>query len=127
MTPGDLTYDEMQRLRRLVNPRADEHLYEWGRWRHAYYRAGCGYPRHSAGFGGWCGYSRDFEDIAEDMNHTNAEISDAIIDELTLQHKIAIQHVYEAAVWRFNRLKLEDVLVEATNAFWAMAQRKGLI
>lgn len=116
--------DDLQALRRLVHVRADFHLSNWGRWRRGYYGP-MGYGSKSAGFAGG-GYSRDFEDIEEEADSYAAKVSDAIIEGLDVLDKVALQHVYEASVWRFARLSLEDRLVEAAGRFWIMACKRGL-
>lgn len=55
-----------------------------------------------------------------------AEVSDAIISEMSITHRIAISNVYEASVWTFNRGNLEDVLIEAARLFWVQAMRRDL-
>lgn len=121
----DLGYDEIQELRRLVDQRADEHLANWGRWRRGN-DGPDGYNQCSAGFVGG-GYSKDSEDIREDSESGNAEICDAVIGDMLLNHRIAIQHVYECAVWQFRRLAISDLIIEATTDFWERARLKGLM
>ncbi len=119
--------DEIQRLRILVPPRADHHLSEWGRWRRGY--AGVqGYRASSIGLssGGISGEDA-FDLMCDDADYHAAEISDTIISDMALNHRIAIQHVYECAVWSFLRLATEDLIVEAAADFWKMAVRKGLV
>lgn len=116
--------DEFQTLRRLVPVRADFHLANWGRWRRGYYGPQ-GYGSNSAGFSGG-GYSRDFVDMEEEADSYAAKVSDAIIDGLDVLDKVAIQHVYEASVWRFARISLEDRLTAAASRFWVLALKRGL-
>lgn len=127
MRMNDLPYDEIQRLRGLVPERPDWHLANWGDWRRRY-NGVQGYGGHSAGLasGGVSGEDA-FEHLCEPVDEWAAEVCDAIIDELSVQHKIALQHVYEAAVWSFRRLSLEDVLVDAAAAFWCRAMARDLV
>lgn len=119
--------DEIQRLRRLVPERADHHLSQWGHWRRSY-RGPNGYRSRSPGLasGGISGEDA-FDHMCDDVDQRSAEISDSIIDDMELNHRIAIQHVYEAAVWNFRRLSIEDLIAEAAIDFWKRAMRKGLI
>ena len=120
-------FEENQRLRQLVPIEVDRNLSIWGAWR----RGGQyvqGYPTHSTfleNLGG-CASADASDHVYEAQNNWRAEVADAVIDALTIQHKIAISHVYEAAVWQFNRLKIEDVIVDAANEFWGKAKTKGL-
>lgn len=118
--------DENQRLRRLVPVRADFHLENWGHWRKSY--AGVrGYSKRSAGLssGGISGED-SFDHLCESIDEYSAEVSDVIIDELTITQRIVIQHVYEAAVWSFARGNLDSILIEAAKAYWAKASRRDL-
>ena len=120
-------FEENQRLRHLVPMDVDRNLALWGAWRRGgqYVR---GYPTHSTfleNLGG-CASADASDHVYEAQNNWRAEVADAVIDALAIQHKIAISHVYEAAVWQFNRLKIEDVIVAAANEFWGKAKIKGL-
>lgn len=123
----DVQIDEFQRLRRLVPERPDHHLNQWGRWRRSYFGTN-GYRSCSPGLvsGGISGEDA-FEHMCDDVDHRAAEISDTIIGDMSLNHRIAIQHVYEAAVWKFRRLSIEDLIIEAATDFWNRAIRKGLV
>jgi hypothetical protein len=118
--------DEIQRLRRLVDVRADFHLDNWGRWRRAYVGTR-GYDKRSAGLssGGISGNDA-FEHLCEDLDEYSAEVSDVAIDELPVIQRIAIQHVYEASVWTFARGNLDSVLMDGVKTYWAKASRRDL-
>ena len=120
-------FEENQRLRQLVPIEVDRNLSIWGAWRRGgqYVR---GYPTHSTfleNLGG-CASAEASDHVYEAQNNWRAQVADAVIDELEIQHKMAISHVYESSVWAFQRIDIEDVLVDAANAFWDKAQAKGL-
>ena len=120
-------FEENQRLRQLVPVDADRNLSNWGAWRRSgqYVR---GYPTHSTfleNLGG-CASADASDHVYEAQNNWRAKVADAVIDALEIQHKMAISHVYEAAVWEFKQRAIDDVLVDAANAFWDKAQAKGL-
>ena len=119
--------DEFQRLRRLIPERPDFHLSNWGEWRRGY----CGVRGHSShstcleNMGG-CASPEASDHVYEGQQGLWAEVSDAIISEMSITHRIAISNVYEAAVWKFNRGNLEAVLIEAARLFWISAKKRGL-
>jgi len=120
-------FEENQRLRQLVPIEVDRNLANWGTWRRSgqYVR---GYPTHSTmleNLGG-CASADASDHVYEAQNNWRAKVADAVIDSLEKQHKIAISHVYEASVWKLELGAIDDVLVEAANAFWDKAQAKGL-
>ena len=120
-------FEENQRLRQLVPVDVDRNLSNWGAWRRTgqYVR---GYPTHSTileNLGG-CASADASDHVYEAQNNWRAKVADAVIDELELQHKIAISHVYEASVWKLELGAIDDVLVEAAALFWDKAQAKGL-
>lgn len=119
--------DVIQRLRQLIPAEVDRNLHMWGLWRKSdvYVK---GYPTHSTCLENLGGVSSpDASDhVYEELNDWRAEVADAIINEMVIQHKMAISHVYESAVWSFTRLSVEDVLVEAAREFWIKAEKKGL-
>ncbi len=122
--------DEFQRLRRLVDPSVDLHLHNWGCWRRGYFAAR-GYSDNSSGFVGG-GYSRTLEDMVDESEIEMAEASDAIIDDMRLSGEwanpvLAITIVYESAVFRFNRLSLEEQLLIGVGEFWRRASKKGFL
>ena len=120
-------YYRNQELRKLIPADVDRNLANWGTWRRSgqYVR---GYPTHSTmleNIGG-CASAEASDHVYEAQNNWRAQVADAVIDELEIQHKMAISHVYESSVWAFQRIDIEDVLVDAANAFWDKAQAKGL-
>ncbi len=123
----DVGIDEFQRLRRLVPERPDFHLANWGSWRRGYFGVQ-GHAAHSTclqNLGG-CASADASDHVYERELGFWAEVSDAIIAEMDLTHRIAISNVYEAAVWKFNRGNLESVLIEGARLFWVVATRRGL-
>jgi hypothetical protein len=127
-TPAlDAGIDEFQRLRRLIPERPDFHLSNWGDWRRGYFGVR-GHSSHSTcleNMGG-CASPDASDHVYERELGWWAEVSDAIISEMSITHRIAISNVYEASVWTFNRGNLEDVLIEAARLFWVQAMRRDL-
>lgn len=120
--------DEYERLRRLIDPRADWHLANWGRWRRSDPMV-AGYPTHSTCLECMGGVSSpDASDhVFESGVEWQAEVCDAVIDGLDRMLRLAISNVYEASVWQFRTAKImEDALIEAARRFWIEAQRRGL-
>ncbi len=128
-TPGlDAGIDEFQRLRRLIPERPDYHLANWGDWRRGYFGVR-GHASHSTcleNMGG-CAAEESSDHLYESELTWWAEVSDAIISEMDITHRIAISNVYEASVWKFNRGNLEDVLIDAAALFWCRATKRGLL
>lgn len=119
--------DEFQRLRRLIPERPDFHLANWGDWRRGYFGVQ-GHASHATcleNMGG-CASPDASDHVYERELGWWAEVSDAIIQEMAIHHRIAISNVYEAAVWKFNRGNLEDVLIDAAVLFWEKAEKRGL-
>lgn len=120
--------DEFQRIRRLIPERPDFHLSNWGSWRRGY--AGVrGHPSRSTGLEnmGGCACAEAADHVYERELGWWAEVSDAIIHEMSIAHRIAIANLYEAAVWQFPRGNFEETVIEAARLFWVMAQKKGLL
>lgn len=117
-------YDE---LRSLVRPDADRNLAVWGSWRRED-SIGVGYPTRSEPFECMRGCaSPDASDhVYEAQNNWRAEVSDAVIDSLLLQHKMAIRIVYEGGLYNSLGSAIAEIIVAATNEFWAKASKKGL-
>lgn len=117
-----MTWDELERICRLIDPRADWHLANWANWM----RRPClrlGYPSSSKVVRSCAGDT--WEDWEGDDAHYCATVSDAVIDGLLPIHQAAIQNVYLVAVWR-HRGDPAQVFVEAAAEFWKRAKRKGL-
>lgn len=117
--------DDIQKLRRLIDVRADFHLSNWGRWRRIP-EGPEGFEKNSNIFlcGGISPHDA-FEILCEESDFQSAEISDSIIDDLEVAHKIVIQHVYEASVWQMRNI--ENTFVDAVSVFWRNALEKGLV
>jgi len=127
-TAFDAGIDEFQRLRRLIPERPDFYLSLWGDWRRGYFGVR-GHASHSTcleNMGG-CAAEEASDHIYERELTWWAEVSDAIITEMDITHRVAISNVYEASVWKFNRGNLEAVLIEAAGLFWIRAKKRGLL
>lgn len=121
--------EEIDRLRKLIPERPDFHFSLWGAWRRA-----------DTGVKGWATHSTCLEGLggiaaAESSDHVYeresgnwAEITDSCIDQLPLELRMVISHVYEGALWRFRSTALiEANLIEGARRFWIDAQRRGLV
>jgi hypothetical protein len=117
-----VSYDDFDRLRRLVFERADWHLDNWGQWRRRF-RVGQGFRNRSLAFSG-NGVS-SIEDLEDEVDSQAAHVAEGIIEGLPLQQRLVISQVYEASVWTF-RAGTEALLPPAAAEFWKRAQRKGL-
>lgn len=69
----------------------------------------------------------DFEDLADEVDHTNALAMDAIISGLSMSQQIAINHFHLAAVWKSSRQLLEEVYQDALISIERGLNLKGLI
>ncbi len=120
-----MTWDEIDRLRRLVHVPADRHLANWASWaRHDRFEAG--YRNRSTGFSG-AGVS-SAEDMEAECDAWAAEIADAVIDTLPIVSRNAIEAVYACGRgWTLRHDLLDDALVEAGDLFWQRAKRRGLL
>jgi hypothetical protein len=120
-----MTWDEIDRLRRLVPAPVDRHLANWAIWaRH--YRVEAGYRNRSAGFSG-AGIT-SAEDMEAECDAWAAEIADAVIDTLPIQSRQAIEAVYAGGRgWTLRHELLDVALVEAGDLFWQRAKRRGLL
>lgn len=121
--------NEFERLRRLVPDGIDYHLNNWGAWR----RTGKlteGYSDHVPGLAGSSGRCVAEDASDHDYEHQMmyaAEVADAVIAGLEQPHRLAISNVYEASVWRFRRVTVqENDLIDGAAAFWKEASRRGL-
>lgn len=125
--PFDSTWEEFERLRKLIPERPDFHLHNWGIWRRKDHVTD-GYDERSAGLstGGISGADA-FAHLCEPVDEWAAHVSDSIIEGLVIQQRIALCHVYEASVWQFrSKQLLEDVLIEAARVFWVEALKRDL-
>lgn len=119
-----MTWDEIDRLRRLVPVPTDRHLANWASWaRH--YRVEAGYRNRSAGFSG--SGATSVEDVEIENDAWAAEIADAVIDTLPIVSRLAIEAVYAGGRgWTLRRELLDAALIEASGLFWQRATRRGL-
>lgn len=72
------------------------------------------------------GGSSSFEDMADDAESRAASIVDSIINDMPTNERIAIHHFNLAAVWRSNRINLEDCYANALELLEAGLNKKGL-
>ena len=70
-----------------------------------------GYPKKSA----YCRSSSlaSFEDMADQIDYTDARAMDAIISGLPMSQQIAVNHFCLASVWRSSRESLEETYQRA--------------
>lgn len=102
---------------------ADHHLRNWARWMRSC-EYGIGYRDRAQMLTG-CG-SDTFDDMLDRQDRTDARIADAVIESLDVLHKCAIHNVYMNSVFTFKRLDPLVVFLDAAEAFWAKAQKRGL-
>lgn len=119
-----MTWDEIDRLRRLVPVAADRHLDNWARWSRAY-RGQVGHRKRSAGFAS--GGLSSVEDMEAECDAWSAEIADAVIDVLPIHLRNAIAAVYANGRWQLRDELLAPTLIEAAEVFWVKAKRRGLM
>jgi hypothetical protein len=86
--------------------------------------AALGYPKRSLAIIG--AGKRYVEDWYESIDQTAAEAVDAIISGLDPHLQAAIGHFNLAAVWRFQRLNVEDVYYEALGILERELPKRGL-
>lgn len=84
-----------------------------------------GYPKKSLCM--MTGGLSSFEDLADQMDNTNALAMDAIISNLPMSQQIAVNHFHLAAVWRSSRQMLEEVYQDALKSIEHGLNKKGLI
>ena len=127
MAALDASIDEFQRIRRLIPERPDFHLSNWGDWRRGYSGVR-GHASHSTcleNMGG-CAAEEASDHVYERELGYWAEVSDVIIGEMSIAHRIALSNLYEAAVWKFPRGNFEATVLEAARLFWVQAKKRGL-
>ena len=120
-----MTWDEIDRLRRLVPAPVDRHLANWAIWaRH--YRIETGHRSRSTGFSG--AGMNSAEDMEAECDAWAAEIADAVIDTLPIVARQAIETVYAGGRgWTLRHDLLGAALIEAGDLFWQRAKRRGLL
>lgn len=106
----------------LIDQKIDWHLKNWAQWMRGY-QVGIGYDHASAVVSSTA--SQTFDDMVVAADRQNAKVADACISSLPPIYQGAIYNVYLASVFRF-RGDPNDVFVAAANAFWELAQKKGL-
>lgn len=119
-----MAWDEIDALRRLVPVAVDRHLDNWARWSRAY-RGQIGHRKRSAGFAS--GGLSSVEDMESECDGWSAEIADTVIDVLPIEMRIAIAAVYAGGRWQLRDDLLAPTLIEAAEAFWLRAKRRGLM
>ena len=114
-------------LRATVPDWIDALLCEWSRWMKSGTAADeLGWRKHSAGFSSSQSL-HSFEDLTDQVDGWRVQVADSIIDGLELPQKIAINHVYFAAVWSSHRWTIEDKFAEAVADFGEEGRRRGLV
>lgn len=108
--------------RALIDRGADWHLSNWAAWTERY-SLRIGYSRHSPLLRSDA--SASFDELVEREDAKSARVCDAVIDSLPPIHRAAIHNVYLLSVFRHRGDPL-SVFVEAAEAFWRLAQRRGL-
>lgn len=117
---------EFERLRHLIPERADFHLHNWGIWRRGD-KLTDGYDTHSTCLENFPAANNETDDNRRDANDAwNAEVCDAIIDELPMAYRHVLSNLYETSVMTMRLGYMEQVLVEAAALFWTRAMKKGL-
>lgn len=129
-TPSKLlsvAVDEVERLRRLVEPRADWHLHNWGLWCRGE-RLTEGFPDHSTcleNMGG-CSSEDSSLHVLEREYEGWAQISDTILDDIDVIQRTIIANIYQASVWTAPRMNIDGLLTSAAAEFWGRAKKRGL-
>lgn len=118
-----LTWDEVERLRRLIPERQDWHLHNWAAWVQRY-KHGQGFRNRSLGFDG--AGTTSLEDLESEVDRWAAGLADSVIDIISIEKRNAIAAVYLCGAWMLRRDLLDSVLVAAADDFWHHAKRKGL-
>lgn len=84
-----------------------------------------GYPKKSLCM--MTGGLSSFDDLADQVDYTDALAMDAIISHLSMSQQIAINHFHLAAVWKSSRQILEEVYADALKAIERGLNLKGMI
>lgn len=83
-----------------------------------------GYPKKSV----YCRSSSlaSFEDMADQVDYSDARAVDAIISGLPMSQQIAVNHFHLAAVWRSSRESLEEVYDKALHSIERGLNARGM-
>lgn len=122
--PRGMTWDEIDRLRRLVPLSIDRHLANWARWARAF-RVEIGHRSRSIGFSG-TGMS-SAEDLEAEVDAWSAEVADDVQSTMAVEMRNAIAAVYAGGAWHLRADLLAPTLIEAAGIFWQQAKRRGLM
>lgn len=99
-------------------------LEDWARWQGGYSMK-LSYPSKSAGIS--CGGLQTFDDMCDQCDNAMMQSVDACVSDLIPAQQAAIMKRYGiAAVFRFNRVAYEDVLLSAHLALMAAFKKKGI-
>lgn len=108
---------------------ADAWLRRWADWHHGE-QYGRGYPAASAGFtkAGGVASEDTFDHMCEASDDYMCALVDAAVSDLEPIQGAAICHHYGiAAVWRFNRFSVLEVLPGALDDFERAARKRGVV
>lgn len=108
---------------------ADAWLRRWADW-HRGERYGTGYPERSAGMSNAGGVGSDdtFDCMCDASDAYMCALVDAAVSDLEPIQGAAICHHYGiAAVWRFKRFSVADVLPGALDDFERAARKRGVV
>ncbi|MDE3023545.1 MAG: hypothetical protein KGI54_17130 [Pseudomonadota bacterium] len=72
------------------------------------------------------GAALNFDDLCDRADLRSAETMDAIIDSLPVHQACAVYHFNLGAVFRFVRLRVDEVYADALKAMVPMVKKRGL-
>ncbi len=99
-------------------------LEDWARWQGCY-SMNLGYPSKSAGISS--GGLQTFDDMCDQCDNAMMQAVDACVSDLQTIQQAAIMKRYGiAAVFRFNRVAYEDVLLSAHLSLMSAFKRKSI-
>lgn len=99
-------------------------LEDWARWQGGYSMK-LGYPSKSAGISS--GGMQTFDDMCDQCDNSTMQAIDTCVSDLSPIHQAAIMKRYGiAAVFRFNRVAYEDVLITAHFELMKSFRKKGI-
>lgn len=104
--------------------RVEWHLENWGRWMRSG-RAVSGYPHRACGCTSW-GDGWDDETKIRAAERSSAQAVNAIIAGLSLNERLAVDHQYLHAVYRFRDLVFGASLASAKDKVGAGLRKRGI-
>lgn len=96
----------------------------WASWMHKDDQQ-LGYSNHSAGFA--TGGINCWDDFEESTDDKTAAAVDPVVMSLSLRHRVAINHLFMAAVWSFAREPVKAVCEEAMQVVWRKMVERGVV